>query len=55
MLQICLNQFNTEFGNKIVQDIKNSMLKEYQAKREGEGKAHSTIDQQIGAAKRVDP
>ena len=37
----------------VVQDIKNSILKDYQAKRKREGKAFSTIDQEIGAAKTI--
>ena len=53
VLQIRLNQFNSVFGHMVVQDIKNSMLKDYQAKRKREGKAFSTIDQEIGAAKTI--
>lgn len=53
VLQIRLNQFNSVFGHMMVQDIKNSMLKEYQVRRKKEGKAFSTIDQDIGAAKAV--
>jgi integrase len=53
VLQIRLNQFNSVFGHMMVQDIKNSILKEYQTKRKKEDKAFSTIDQEIGAAKTV--
>jgi hypothetical protein len=53
VIQIRLNQFNSVFGSMIVQEIKNSMLKDYQAKRKREGKAFSTIDQEIGTAKNV--
>jgi len=53
VLKIRLNQFNSVFGHMMVQDVKNSMLKDYQAKRKKEGKALSTIDQEVGAAKTV--
>ena len=53
VLKIRLNQFNSIFGSMMVQDIKNSALRDYQAKRKKEGKALSTIDQEIGAAKTI--
>lgn len=53
VVQIRINQFNSIFGHMMVQDIENSLLKGYQAKRKREGKALSTIDQEIGAAKTI--
>jgi integrase len=53
VLKIRLNQFNSIFGSMMVQDVKNSALRDYQAKRKKEGKALSTIDQEIGAAKTI--
>ena len=52
-LELCLMKFNRVFGTRIVSDIKTSELEDYQAKRMNEGKAASTIDQEIGAAKAV--
>ena len=52
-LELCLSKFNRIFGDRIVSDIKTSELEDYQAKRVSEGKAASTIDQEVGAAKAV--
>jgi integrase len=53
ILQISLAKFNRIFGQRIVADIKPSELEDYRAKRRGEGKAESTIDQEIAGAKVV--
>ena len=53
ILQISLAKFNKVFGNRVVADIKPSELEDYRAKRKREGKAESTIDQEISAAKVV--
>jgi integrase len=53
ILQFCLKKFNREFGLRIVGDIKPSELENHRAKRKKEGKAESTIDQEISAAKVV--
>ncbi len=52
-LELCLMKFNRAFGDRIVGDIKTSELENYQTKRVNEGKAASTIDQEVGAAKAV--
>lgn len=51
VIGLSLKKFDSVFGNTVVQDIKPSMLENYQAKRKAEGKADSTIDQEIGAAR----
>jgi integrase len=51
VIENCLNKFNSELGNKLVSDIKPVDLENLQAKRTAEGKADSTIDQEIGAAR----
>jgi integrase len=53
VLSLSLKKFNSQFGNVMVYDIKPSDLENYQAKRKSQGKAESTIDQEIGAAKAV--
>lgn len=53
VLKMSLAKFNQVFGQRIVADIKPSELEEYRAKRRGEGKAESTIDQEIAGAKVV--
>jgi integrase len=53
ILQISLSKFNWVFGQRIVSDIKPSELEDYRAKRKRDGKAESTIDQEISAAKVV--
>lgn len=53
ILQFSLKKFNRVFGMRIVGDIKPSELENYRAKRKKEGKAESTIDQEISAAKVV--
>ena len=53
LLCLCLKKFNADFGTRIVADIKTGDLEDYQAKRKGQGKAASTIDQEIAAAKAV--
>jgi integrase len=53
VLQISLAKFNRVFGKRIVSEIKPSELEDYRAKRKKEGKAESTIDQEISAAKVV--
>jgi integrase len=52
-LELCLMKFNRVFGAQVVEDIKTSELENYQTKRVKEGRAASTIDQEIGAAKAV--
>jgi integrase len=51
IFQMSLAKFNRIFGKRIVSDIKPSELEDYRAKRKREGKAESTIDQEISAAK----
>ena len=53
VVTLCLKKFNKEFGNRIVGDIKTSEIENYQAKRQKEGKAPSTIDHEIVVAKIV--
>ena len=53
ILKISFAKFNHVFGNRIVADIKPSELEDYRAKRKREGKAESTIDQELSAAKVV--
>lgn len=50
-VRINLKNFNAEFGNVIVGQIKPVDLENYQAKRKRAGYSDSYIDQQIGAAK----
>jgi integrase len=52
-LKIYLKKFNSEFGNTIVNRIKAADLENLQAKRKAEGKADSTVDQEIAAARVV--
>jgi len=52
-LKIYLKKFNSEFGNTIVNQIKAADLENLQAKRKAEGKADSTVDQEIAAARVV--
>jgi integrase len=52
-LKIYLKKFNSEFGNKIVNQIRVTELENLQAKRKAEGKADSTVDQEIAAARVV--
>jgi integrase len=51
ILKISLNKFNAVFGDREVESIKYNDLVNYQARRKAAGKAASTIDQEIGAAK----
>jgi integrase len=51
IIKIKLNIFNAEFGNRLISDIKPVDLENYQAKREREGKAPATIDQEIRKVK----
>lgn len=51
IIKIKLNIFNSVFGNRLVSDIKPVDLENYQAKREKEGKAPATIDQEIRKVK----
>lgn len=50
-VELCLKQFNSVFGGRIVNTIKIVDLEEYQAMREREGKAPATIDMEISIAK----
>jgi len=50
-IQIALQKFNAEFGDFVVSQIKPVDLENYQAKQKARGKADSTVDQEIGAAK----
>ena len=52
-VKMSLQRFNEEFGGKIVSTIKPADLENYQVQRKVQGKADATIDQEIGAAKRV--
>jgi len=51
IIKIKLDIFNAEFGNRLISDIKPVDLENYQAKREGQGKAPATIDQEIRKVK----
>jgi len=51
ILQVYLKKFNSEFGNKIVGQIKPAGLENLQAKRKKEGCADATVDQEIGKVK----
>lgn len=51
ILQGYLKKFNSEFGNKIVGQIKPADLENLQAKRKKEGSADATIDQELGKVK----
>ncbi len=51
ILQGYLKKFNSEFGNRIVGQIKPADLENLQAKRKKEGCADATIDQEIGKVK----
>ena len=52
-LKIYLKKFNSVFGNTIVNQIKTADLENLQAKRKAEGKADSTVDQELAAARVV--
>ena len=51
IIKIKLNIFNSEFGNKLVSEIKPVDLENYQAKRKRQDKAPATIDQEIRKVK----
>jgi integrase len=51
IIKIKLDIFNAEFGNRVVSDLKPVDLENYQSKREREGKAPATIDQEIRKVK----
>jgi integrase len=51
IIKIKLNIFNSEFGNRLVSEIKPVDLENYQAKRKSQGKAPATIDQEIRKVK----
>jgi integrase len=50
-VELSLKKFNSEFGDMIISHIKPVDLESYQGMRRAEGKADSTIDREIGAAK----
>ena len=50
-VELSLQKFNSEFGDMIISHIKPVDLENYQGMRRAEGKADSTIDREIGAAK----
>ena len=50
-VQIFLNKFNSEFGSKVVSDIKPVDLENLQAKRKKQGLANSTVDEEITIAR----
>jgi len=52
-LKIYLRKFNSEFGNAIASQITAADLKNLQVKRKADGKADSTVDQEIAAARAV--
>jgi len=49
-VEIALNRFNEVFGNRIVGDIKNVDLEDYQSKREGQDISPATIDMELSIA-----
>jgi integrase len=51
IIKIKLDIFNAEFGNRLISDIKPVDLENYQAKRQKEGKAPATIDQEVRKVK----
>jgi len=51
VLQIHLKKFNKLFGNTPVDQIKHSDLENFKSKRKAEGKAPSTIDQEVMAVR----
>jgi integrase len=51
LLEIKLKKFNSEFGNRVVSDIKPSEIEDYRAKRTEEGMKPATIDSEITAVK----
>ena len=53
VLQIHLKKFNKMYGNTPVDQIKHSDLENFKSKRKTEGKAFSTIDQEIMAVRAV--
>jgi integrase len=52
-IEQALNNFNTVFGNKVADDIKPTMLEDYQIKRKEQGRAYSTIDKEMIYSKAV--
>ncbi len=50
-IEIFLDKFNSEFGNTIVSDLKPVDLENLQVKRKKEGKADSTVDEEITIAR----
>ena len=50
-LKIYLKNFNSEFGDFVVTDLKPIYLENYQAARKKAGKSDSYIDQEVGAAR----
>lgn len=53
VLKIHLQKFNKIFGNSPIDQIKHSDLENFKARRKAEGKAFSTIDQEIMAVRAV--
>jgi integrase len=51
IIKMKLNEFNKHFGSMIIADIKPVDLKNYQIKRQKEGLAPGTVDQDIGKVK----
>jgi len=51
IVQINLAEFNKEFGRLVINQIKPSMLKNYQIKLEKQGLAPGTVDHRIGKVK----
>jgi hypothetical protein len=52
-LKINLASFNSEFGNKIVSQIKTADIENYQVKRKKAGYSDNYVDHEVGAAKAV--
>ena len=50
-VELSLKKFNSEFGDMVISHIKPVDLENYQSMRRAEGKADSTIDRELSAAK----
>ncbi len=50
-VELCLQQFNSVFGSRLVNSIRIVDLEEYQAKRQKDGRAPATIDMEVSIVK----
>jgi integrase len=50
-IKISLNNFNSEFGNVLVRDIKLTQIENYQQRRLNQGMALATVDREVGEVK----